>query len=193
MNRRNLLNGEELKTFNELNQLHEKLAKGFQKQFDRSLPFADEMFDRWERAKAMGFQEGSSIYDSSYVFGNVKVGENSWIGPFTIIDGSGGLTIGRFCTISAGVHIYTHDNIARTLTGGKAEIDRQPVSIGDFTYVAPNVLITSGVTIGDHCIIGAGSFVNQSIPPYSLAFGTPAKVSGRIVLKKETYEIEYFS
>src|SRR5437868_3581131 len=101
------------KIFESLNELHNDLGGAFSEQFNRSLPFNDEIFDRWERAKKLGFGNGSSIYDSSYVFGNVKVGMNTWIGPFTVIDGSGELSIGNHCTISAGVHIYTHDNIAQ--------------------------------------------------------------------------------
>lgn len=61
----------------------------FLEELNRSLPFADLLFDRWERAKMLGFGEGTSVYDSAYIFGDVKVGKNTWIGPFTILDGSG--------------------------------------------------------------------------------------------------------
>ena len=60
------------------------------KRFDRHLPFADGLFDRWERARALGFGEDASIYDSSLVYGSVSVGEGTWIGPYTLLDGSGG-------------------------------------------------------------------------------------------------------
>jgi acetyltransferase-like isoleucine patch superfamily enzyme len=179
--------------YTQLSQLHSVLDKEFKIQFNRSLPFPDEVFDRWERAKKLHFGKGSSIYDSSYVFGDVKVGVNTWIGPFTIIDGSGGLTIGDNCTVSAGVHIYTHDNVAQTLTGGKAQIERQPVAIGACTYIGPNTVIRKGITIGDHCIIGVGSFVNIDIPSHSVAVGTPAKVIGKTVIKDNKLSIEYFN
>src|SRR4030095_3957719 len=96
-----LKNKESNKIFESLNELHRDLSSAFSQQFNRSLPFSEEIFDRWERAKKLGFGEGSSIYDSSYVFGEVKVGKNTWVGPFTIIDGSGKLEIGDHCTISA--------------------------------------------------------------------------------------------
>ena len=44
------------------------------------------------------------------------VGEGTWIGAFTVIDGSGGLTIGRGCDISSGVHIYTHSSTRRCVS-----------------------------------------------------------------------------
>src|SRR3954469_179483 len=77
--------------------------------FERTLPFGDYVVDRWEKARLLGFGEGSSIYDSALVIGAVEVGAHSWIGPGTVLDGSGGLRIGAYCSISAGVQIYSHD------------------------------------------------------------------------------------
>jgi acetyltransferase-like isoleucine patch superfamily enzyme len=193
MDRKKVLTGKESsKIFESLNDLHNELSRAFTEQFNRSLPFNEEIFDRWERAKKLGFGKGSSVYDTSYIFGNVRVGENTWIGPFTIIDGSGGLSIGDNCTISAGTHIYTHNSIARTIIGQHMAIEKAPVSIGDCTYIAPNVIVQSGISIGKHCIIGANSFLNKSIPDYALAVGSPAKIIGKIIVEKDNYTIEYF-
>lgn len=81
------------------------------RKFQRTLPFGDYVVDRWEKAQVLGFGRGTSIYDSALVLGDVQVGENTWIGPFTLLDGTGGLSIGSFCSISAGVQIYTHDTV----------------------------------------------------------------------------------
>jgi len=147
----------------------------------RTLPFGDYFVDRWEKARSLGFGEGASIYDSSLVFGEVNVGKNTWIGPFTILDGSGGLEIGDFCSISAGVQIYTHDSVQWVLSGGKAGYEYGPVKIGGRCYIGPNTVIAKGVSIGDCCVIGAGSLVLHDIPPNSKAFGLPCKVVGQIV------------
>lgn len=147
--------------------------------WNRHLPFGDYVEDRWERARAMGFGEGVSIYDSSVVIGNVKVGKETWIGPFTLLDGSGGLEIGEFCSISAGVQIYSHDSVQWALSGGSSKYEVGPVRIGSRCYVGPNVVIAKGVTIGDGCVIGANSLVLRDIPEGSKAFGTPCRVMGR--------------
>ena len=42
-----------------------------------------------------------TIYDSTTVVGDVKIGENTWIGPFCSIDGGGGLEIGENCDITS--------------------------------------------------------------------------------------------
>ena len=89
-----------------------------QQQWNRSLPFADYIVDRWGKAQSLGFGEGSSIYDSSLVLGDVKVGKNTWIGPFTVLDGAASLVIGDHCSISAGVQIYTHDTVKWAVSGG---------------------------------------------------------------------------
>lgn len=145
----------------------------------RSLPFGDCVVDRWERARALGFGEGTSIYDSALVLGDVLVGRNTWIGPAVVLDGSGGLEIGDHCSISAGVQIYSHDSVDWALTGGTAPYARARTLIGSRCYIGPQAVIARGVVIGDGCIIGACSLVLESIPAGMKAFGTPCRVVGR--------------
>ncbi|NEW60729.1 acyltransferase [Sulfurovum sp. bin170] len=149
------------------------------KKFNRVLPIGDYISDRWEKAKYLKFGESSSIYDSSLVLGNVKVGKSCWIGPFVILDGSGDeLIIGDNCDISAGVHIYTHDTVNKTVFG--KDIEKERVIIGSNCYIGPNSIISKGVTIGNNVIIGANSLVNRDIPSYTKAYGTPVKIIGNI-------------
>lgn len=165
---------------NSLRELYQELRRGINERWLRDLPLDEVIFDRWERAKHLGFGEGSSIYHNSYVYGDVKVGKNTWIGPYTLLDGSGGLLIGDYCSISAGVHIYTHDTVKWALSGGQAEYERAPVKIGNCCHIGAQTVIAKGVTIGDHCVIGACSFVNKSIPAYTVSFGVPCKPGGRV-------------
>ncbi len=173
------------KGFEAILRLHLELRGEIKKRWRRALPFGDELFDRWERAKFLGFKKGASIYDSSLVLGRVTVGEDSWVGPFTVLDGRGGLRIGHHCSISSGVQIYSHDSVAWALTGGRAAEKRAATAVGDCTFIGPLSIISAGVRIGDHCVIGANSFVNQNIPAFSIAAGTPAKVIGRVHLNKD--------
>lgn len=169
-------NVEMTKKIETLKKLYQVLREDMQKKFQRDLPLAELLFDRWERAETLGFGKGTSIYHSSYVYGDVIVGENTWIGPFTILDGTGSLRIGSFCSISAGVQIYTHDSVKWAVTGGKASYEHAPVRIGDRCYIGPNAVISKGVSIGEESIIGAGSLVLSDIPQKSKAWGCPAKI-----------------
>lgn len=176
-----------------LKSLHHKLRKDMKQKWDRTLPFDELLFDRWEKAKFLKTKKHSSVYHNSYIFGNVVIGKNSWIGPLTVLDGSGGkLKIGNYCSVSSGVQIYTHDTVKWSLTEGKALKEKGSVTIGNNCYLGPFSLITRGVDIGRCSVIGAHSLVNSDIPPYSLAFGIPAKVVGRVKIKGKKVEYSYF-
>jgi len=147
------------------------------KEYNRFLSIPDYFIDRWEKARLMGFGEGTSVYDSCLVLGDVMVGKNTWIGPYTILDGSGGgLKIGDNCNICAGVQIYTHNTVNRVINN--ADIEKAPVAIGNNVYIGPNAVISMGCHIGNCVVIGANSFVNKDIPANTKAFGTPVEIKG---------------
>jgi acetyltransferase-like isoleucine patch superfamily enzyme len=151
----------------------------------RVLPIGDEISDRWEKARYLGFGEGTSIYDSSLVIGDVKVGMNTWIGPFTVLDGSGGLQIGNNCSIASGVQIYSHETIFWALSEGKMGYTRAKTSIGSCCYIGPNTVVSKGVSIGNHCLVGANSLVSCNLDSYSIAAGSPCKIVGRVKIDEK--------
>jgi len=144
--------------------------------YNRVLPFGDYFSDRWEKASYLGFGEGTSVYDNVVIIGNVTVGENTWIGPNVILDGSGGLQIGSNCSISAGVQIYSHDSVKWAISGGTENYEYADTEVGNNCYIGPNTIIIKGIKIGDCSIIGANSFVNVDIPQDSKAYGNPVKI-----------------
>ncbi len=149
--------------------------------YQRSLPFNDAIFDRWQRAKELGFGVGTSIYDSSVVMGDVTVGSHTWIGPWTLLDGTGGgLDVGSYCSIASGVHIYTHDTVAWALTGGAAQRRTARVSIASRVYIGGQSIVACGVSIGTQSVVAANSFVNRDVEPNTVVAGTPAVAIGRV-------------
>ena len=157
--------------------LLKSLRQEMRASFNRHVSVGDLLSDRWETAKFYGFGEGTSCYNNVLILGDVKVGRNTWIGPNVILDGSGGLEIGDYVSISAGVHIYTHDTVEWSVTLGKTPIKKQPTTIGNGAYIGPNAVIEMGANIGDRAIVGAMSFVNKTVPPGEKYIGAPARPS----------------
>jgi acetyltransferase-like isoleucine patch superfamily enzyme len=119
------------------------------------------------------------------IIGDVKVGKNTWIGPFTILDGSGGLEIGNNCSIASGVQIYSHETVFWALSGGRMPYTRAKTIIGNCCYIGPNTIVNKGVRIGNHCLIGANSFVSKDIDDCSIAAGSPFKIIGKVKIDKK--------
>lgn len=165
-----------MQLFDEIKKLISSLIETKRKSFNRVLPFGDYFIDRWEKARLLGFGEGTSVYDNVVVIGDVEVGVNTWIGPNVVLDGGGKLNIGSNCSISAGVQIYSHDSVRWAVSGGIEPYEYARTSIGNNCYIGPNTIISKGVTLGDRCIVGANSFVNHSFPDGSKIAGSPAKL-----------------
>lgn len=129
----------------------------------------------------------------AWIIGDPEIGPGTWIGAFTVIDGSGGLRIGRGCDISCGAQIYTHSTVRRCVSErDHLQVDRSPTSIGDFVFIGANAVVLMGVTVGDHAVIGAGAVVTGDVPAWSVVSGVPARVTGssRRFLVEECHEIQ---
>lgn len=66
-----------------------------------------------------------------------------------------------------------------------------PIKVGNNCWLASNVTVCAGVTIGDNCVIGAGAVVTHDIPDNSLAVGVPAKVIRKITEKDHLDDYPY--
>ena len=108
--------------------------------FRRTLPFADYVVDRREKARALGFGEGASIYDSALVIGDVSVGEQTWVGPGVVLDGSGGLSIGAYCSILGRCPDLQPRTVALGGLGRREgrSSEAPTAGSGDRCYIGPN-------------------------------------------------------
>ncbi|MCM1520322.1 MAG: sugar O-acetyltransferase [Lachnoclostridium sp.] len=111
---------------------------------------------------------------------NISVGENFFANfNLTILD-EGQVTIGDNAFIGPNVSIYTACHPLEPEPRNTGVQWARSVTIGDNVWIGGGVTILPGVTIGDCCVIGAGSVVTKDIPARTLAAGNPARVIKQI-------------
>lgn len=99
----------------------------------------------------------------------IRIGSNVYVGPN--------------CTLATPLHPLNHmDRRIITREDGSCYDNEygKPITIGNDCWIASNVVICAGVTIGDNCVIGAGSVVTRDIPSNSLAAGNPCRVIRKV-------------
>jgi len=117
------------------------------------------------------------VFISSYG-GSISIGNYCSINPNSILYGHGNIKIGNYVRIAANTiiipanHIFSNKE-QNIMDQGET---RKGIIIDDNVWVGANVIILDGVIIGEGSVIGAGSIVTKSIPPFSVAVGSPAKI-----------------
>ncbi|WP_419533217.1 sugar O-acetyltransferase [Endozoicomonas sp.] len=106
---------------------------------------------------------------------NIEIGSNFYSNHnLTIVDVCK-VTIGDNVLIAPHVMISTGTHPIDPIERQKTEYG-SPITIGNNVWIGGNVSVLPGVTIGDNCVIGAGSVVNRDIPANSVAVGNPCRV-----------------
>ncbi|MEN8182216.1 MAG: acyltransferase [Myxococcota bacterium] len=131
----------------------------------------------------------------------VRVGEGVWlrsdVGPVRLVAFAGArielapeaflngallsakreVRVGRRSMIGPGSRVYDADQH----DFDDATPERvAPVRIGDHVWVASDVTVMRGVTVGDHCVVGARSLVTHDLPDHTRAYGVPARSRGPV-------------
>lgn len=133
-------------------------------------------FVGWVNAYNSIFEEGCFIGPHCEIGGAVigertKVSSHSYICP--------GVTLGKDCFIGHGVmftnDLYDQPEQYEKVDELSASWDLKKTKVGNCVRIGSNATILP-VEIGDHAIIGSGSVVTKSVPPYAVVAGVPAKV-----------------
>jgi acetyltransferase-like isoleucine patch superfamily enzyme len=109
----------------------------------------------------------------------ITIGEGTFLNIAVMVAAMRRVEIGAHCMLANGCFVtdanHRFDDPDTPITW-QGFTSKGPTIIGDNVWLGAHVVVTSGVTIGERCVIGANSVVTQDIPPYSIAAGVPARV-----------------
>jgi acetyltransferase-like isoleucine patch superfamily enzyme len=115
----------------------------------------------------------------------IRIGAGTFLNLGVMVAAMELVEIGDHCMFANGCFItdadHRFDDPDRPITWQGFQ-SKGPTRVGDNVWCGANVVITSGVTVGERCVIGANSVVNRDLPSHSIAVGAPARV-----IKQVTY------
>lgn len=121
--------------------------------------------------KNVNFEHGAR-FDS-----DISIGDNSGIGINCLVTGSAvignNVMMGPECILYSRNHAHGSITVPMNIQGFEQE---KPVRIGDDVWLGARAMILPGVTVGSHCIIGAGAVVTKDVPDYAVVGGNPARI-----------------
>lgn len=106
----------------------------------------------------------------------IILGENVFMNYDCIMLDGGYIRIGKHTLIGPHCQFYTPQHPMDYVERREEKETAYPITIGEDCWLGGNVVVCPGVTIGNRCIIAAGSVVTKDIPDDSLAAGVPAMV-----------------
>jgi acetyltransferase-like isoleucine patch superfamily enzyme len=111
--------------------------------------------------------------------GRIRLGQRVYLSRGVTVGAVGLVEIGDFALVAPGCYItdadHRFDDPAIPVPD-QGMSSKGPTVLEDNIWLGANVVVTSGVRIGRHCVIAANSVVTQDIPAFSVAGGVPARV-----------------
>ncbi len=109
----------------------------------------------------------------------IDIGDDVYIGGHAYFTAVDRIAIGSGCVLSEYVYITdeVHGNNPNAgLIMRQPLLSKGPVTLGPGCFIGFRAAIMPGVTLGEHCIVGANSTVTRSFPSYSMVGGSPARL-----------------
>lgn len=134
--------------------------------------------------RILGHIEGDVLIEQPFYcdYGyNISVGRNFFANFNLVILDEAKVTFGDNVFIAPNCGFYTAGHPVEAEERDKGLEYARPIKVGNSVWFGAHVCVLPGVTIGDNCVIGAGSVVNRDIPSNSLAAGNPCRVIRTII------------
>ena len=107
---------------------------------------------------------------------NIEIGENFFANVNCVILDGTKVRFGDNVFIAPGCGFYTAGHPLDVEQRNRGLEYALPITVGNNVWIGAQVCVLPGVTIGDNCVIGAGSVVTRDIPANSVAVGNPCRV-----------------
>lgn len=117
---------------------------------------------------------------------NISIGQGTILGTGIFIDGRAKVKIGNHTDIASEVMIYNSEHDLASPTFKAIE---EPVTIGDYCFIGPRVIIMPGVNIGNGAVVAGGAVVTKDVPEKVIVGGIPAKVIGERKITNLNYKL----
>jgi acetyltransferase-like isoleucine patch superfamily enzyme len=116
----------------------------------------------------------------------LQVEDHVFIGHFSVLDATYGLSIGEGCQIGFFTGIFTHSSHVAIRLYGRAYVDTPeksayftaPVKLGAYCFIGAHATVLPGTTLGKGCLVSAYSLVRGQFEDFSVVAGNPAKRIG---------------
>jgi len=142
------------------------------------------------QTKSIG--KGTTVWQYVVILPNATIGNNCNVNSHTFIENN--VRIGNRVTIKCGVYLWDGIDIeddvfigpnATFVNDNYPRSKKYPDKFSDIKIckgasIGANATILGGITIGEYALVGAGSVVTKNVPPYTLVFGNPATVQGKV-------------
>ena len=137
--------------------------------------------------------EGTKIWHFCHIMSGAKIGSNCSLGQNVNVGGKA--VIGNGVKIQNNVSIYDRVEIEDDVFCGPSMVFTNVINPRAFVErkteykktvlkkgcsIGANATVVCGVTIGEYALVGAGAVVTKDVPPYSLVYGNPARVQGKV-------------
>lgn len=132
----------------------------------RALQFIPDRIHAKLSPTAFARRKGVRLGKGVRFYGMPNLGTEPWL-----------ITLGNNVHVTKGVEFITHDGAVLILRKDVPDLEiTKPIAVGNDVYIGVNSIILPGVTIGNRCIIAAGSVVTRDVPDNSVVAGVPARV-----------------